>query len=186
MHNIEYYDYSTSTNKKEIYAELNERVERYTWGEGGNGIDEIRWNDHVCDNYEQAQKWIEQHDKGWYDCLAVRFYSPVVTKSEKIIELDRKIREAYDAYRKKDQELYIKKRTSEFIGCKKCGSRMNSQYLSRNYCPVCGGDLRSDTILKSIASAKNKWENAKKNREDYVNKHSKKEIRWLVKIEYHT
>ena len=186
MHNIEHHDYKENVNKNEVWAELNDYVEHCTWEEGGNGIERIRWNEHICNSYEEAQEWIKQHDRGWYDQLAVKYYSPVAQKSAKIDELNNKIKETYDIYSKRNNACYPKTRTSEFIGCGKCKSRLASQYLQGNFCPVCRADLRPDTTLKSIASAKAKWENAQKAKKDYVDKHSKKEIRWLVKIEYHT
>ena len=186
MHNIELYDYKENVDKKEVYADLNDYVEHATWAEGGSGIESIRWNNVVCEDYEAAKKWIESHDKGWYDQLAVKYYSPVHEKSKKLDELDQKIKEAYDVYNKRNSAIYVKTRTSEFIGCSRCKSRLASQYLQGNFCPICRADLRPDTTLKSIAAAKIKWENAQKTKKDYVDKHSKKEIRWLVKIEYHT
>ena len=46
--------------------------------------------------------------------------------------------------------------------------------------------MRPEYILKSIQAAKNKMERAEKEVSDYAKKKGKKEIRWLVKIEYHT
>lgn len=186
MHNIEHYDYREDVDKKVVQAELNEYVSHRTWQEGGDGIDPIRWNNYVCKNYKEAEKWIEQNDKGWYDQLAVKYYSPIDTKTAKLDELDKKIREAYKVFDERNGVCYPKTRTSEFIGCGKCKSRMASKYLSGNFCPVCHTDLRPETMIKSIEAARTKWENAQKNRAEYVDKHSKKEIRWLVKIEYHT
>lgn len=186
MHNIEFYDYKESVDKKEVYADLNDYVEHQTWAEGGSGLEGIRWNDTVCESYEAAKEWIKKHDRGWYDQLAVKYRSPVHEKSKKLEELDQKIKEAYDIYNKRNSAIYVKTRTSEFIGCGHCKSRLASQYLRTNFCPICRTDLRPDTMLKAIAAAKNKWENAQKTKRDYVDKHNKKETRWLVKIEYHT
>ena len=68
----------------------------------------------------------------------------------------------------------------------KCGSRLKISYLTSNFCPVCKEDLRPEYILKSIRAADAKLESATKKLCDYIEKHSKKEVRWLVKIEYHT
>lgn len=186
MHNIEHYDYQENVNRKEVQADLSRYVSHQTWQEGGCGIEPIRWNDHICTSYEEAEQWIKEHDRGWYDQLAVKYYSPLKTKTAKTEELDEKIQETYKVYNSRNSICYPKTRTSEFIGCGKCKSRLASQYLSGNYCPVCRADLRPDSTLKSIAAARNKWENAQKMKKEYLDKHSKKEIRWLVKIEYHT
>lgn len=186
MHNVEHYDYNERVNKKEVQAELSDYVSHQTWAEGGSGIEPIRWNDFVCKDYEEAKKWIELHDKGWYDQLAVKYYSPICTKSAKTDELDKKIMDAYKVFNERNSVCYPKTRTTEFIGCGNCKSRMATKYLKGNSCPICHTDLRPETMLKSIAAARTKWENAQKNKAEYVDKHSKKEIRWLVKIEYHT
>lgn len=188
MHNIEYYDYKEDVDKRKVFDVLNDYVERRTWEEGGGGIGRIRWNEVLCENYDEAQKWIESHDSGWYDCLAVKFKSPIQEKekSAKLKELDAKIKETYEIYDQRSSVLYPKTRTSEYIGCAACGSRLASKHLCSNKCPVCHADLRPETMLKSIATAKAKWDKAQEARKEYVAKHSKKEIRWLVKIEYHT
>lgn len=188
MHNVEHYDYKENIDKKAVYTDLNNYVEHATWAEGGNGIEPIRWNDYVCESYEAAKEWIQKHDKGWYDQLAVKYKTPVreSRKSDKLKELEQKILDAYSEYNKRNNALYPKTRTSEYIGCGQCGSKLSSKHLTSNRCPVCHEDLRPETMLKSIAAAEAKWKRAQAIKKEYVDKHSKKEIRWLVKIEYHT
>lgn len=188
MHNIEHYDYPEKVNKKTVQSELNDYVSYETRGEGGGGIDPIRWNDVVCKSYDDAIKWIESHDKGWYDCLAVKYEEPIksLTKSAKEAELEQKELEARKLYGDRSNALYPRTRTSEFIGCSKCGSRLANKYLNSNFCPVCRADLRPETTLNSIRAAKDKWERAKNALKDYQMNHGRKEVRWLVKIEYHT
>jgi hypothetical protein len=187
-HNIEHYDYAENASKEKIQKDLNTYVSHRTWQEGGHGIPKIRWNDVVCESYEEAEKWIESHDSGWYDCLAVKYKEPVrdMVKPVKLVEIEKKISETGTLYHQRSSVLYPKARTSEFIGCQNCGSRLASKYLNTNFCPVCKTDLRPETTLKAIHSAKARWEKAQEDKEEYIKKHSKKEIRWLVKIEYHT
>ena len=190
MHNIETYTYPATKSKKTITAELDEHVAfetRYeSQGHGCTGG--IRWDDTtICLTEEEAEKWIKSHDKGWYDCLAVKYQQPISDgKSAKLAELQKKSQEAFDAYIEKDHELYPQTRTSAFIGCSKCGSKLATKLLRSNHCPVCRADLRPDTTLKAIAAAEAKWQKAVKAHQDYINTHNKKELYWLVKIEYHT
>jgi len=187
-HNIEYYDYAEKANKNTIQKDLDNYVSHRTWQEGGHGLEKIRWNDVVCESYDAAKEWIEKHDKGWYEQLAVAYKAPVrgYEDSDKIRELNAKIAEARKLFMSRDDVLYPKTRTSEFIGCSACGSRLASKLLVSNKCPVCHSDLRPETMLKSIEAARAKYSKALKTKEEYVLKHTKKEIRWLVKIEYHT
>ena len=183
MHNIEYFNYQENVDKNKVTTEIDEYISDN--GEyGGNGV---RWcRDKICSNIEEAKKWIEDHDQGWYDQLAIRYYKSIPSKTAKLKELEEKVNETYKDYYKKDHVSYPKTRTSEFIGCAKCKSRMKTEYLFSNSCPICRADLRPDTMLKTIAAAKNRWEKAKLTLANYTNKTGTKEVRWLVKIEYHT
>ena len=49
----------------------------------------------------------------------------------------------------KDTDVRVA-RTSEFIGCQKCGSKLKRIYLKSTYCPLCGEDLRSKTVQDTL------------------------------------
>lgn len=49
-----------------------------------------------------------------------------------------------------DQKHSIQNRKSEFIECKKCGSKLSKIYVQGNICPLCNTDLRSDTIVARL------------------------------------
>lgn len=87
--------------------------------------------------------------------------------------------------------MFCKDFKSQYLGCKKCGSKLNKDYLKSNKCPLCHEDMRSDTVLKNIARLRNlEKELGKAIREEELRlseKAGKKcEILWLVKVEYHT
>ena len=74
MHNIRYFDYHCSHSKKQIEKHLNHFVAMEDWQEGASGLPSpIRWIDRVCKNYEEAEEYIKSHDRGWYDCLAIKY-----------------------------------------------------------------------------------------------------------------
>ena len=104
----------------------------------------------------------------------------------KIKELKQKSSDVYAEYQRRDRLLYSQVVTSAFIGCKNCGSRLARKYLCANSCPVCHAELRPEHMLKSISSAKNKWDRTQREVNEYIRKKGKKEVKWLVKIEYHT
>ena len=190
MHNIHHADYPLNVNKKSVQTEWDQYAAHEDWQEGCTGLDKnIRWIESpVYETYEEAEKAIEKLDKGWYDQLAVKYKDniPLTTKSEKLKELEQKVSDAYKEYDKRSSALYVKTRTSEYIGCSACRSRLSSKHLVSNRCPVCHADLRPETTLKLIAAAETKWKKAQQAIKEYIDKHSKKEVRWLVKIEYHT
>lgn len=72
MHQIMVMVYPSKKTKGAILKECNKIAERE--GDYHHRLDGgIRFNDTVLKNEEEAGKWIEDHDRGWYDNLAVRF-----------------------------------------------------------------------------------------------------------------
>ena len=192
MHNIEYRVYPEKVDKAKVHKELDQYIHTQTIGEGGHGlISDIRYlnNAGIAKDRQEAEDIIKKRDMGWYDQLAVRFYSPNVkslVNDKNLVALRAKQADAYKNYTDKNNVVYPMTRTSEFISCRSCKSSMNRLNIISNRCPVCGKDLRPETTLKSIEAAKAKWKKAEKAANDYELAHSKKEVMWLVKIEYHT
>lgn len=141
-HNIEYFNYDESTNQKDIEAKLASYVQHETWQEGGS-MSPIRWlKQSPLPDRDAAEQFIKRHDKGWYDCLAVRYKEPVITQA--IRAAQKAEAAAWKKWRDLDNEVYVTTLTSEFISCKACKSRLNRKMLAipkigipRNTCPVC-------------------------------------------------
>lgn len=188
MHNVEFKTYPEKVDKAKVKKELDHYVAMQDWQEGCKGLaHDIRWLDEkVYSCYEEAEDAIGKLDKGWYDQIAVKYYEPVAFMDEKRQQLEQKRIKAMDEYHLRDLKVYPKTLTSAFHECKKCGSRLAVPHLQTNFCPVCKADLRPEYILKSIAAAEEKLKAANERLSDYIDKHSKKQIYWLVKIEYHT
>lgn len=193
-HNIQHYDYPENVDRKKVFADLNNYVRHEAWQEGGH-LNEIRWLDaKPLLNRDDAENFIDKHDRGWYDCLAVRYleidrHNPTRAYTEL---LDRR-RKAYGRFTTLNGEVYISTISSAYVGCKRCGSKMNRVAMLKgkteaNRCPVCGADLRPASKLERI-------ENARKAIGEIDQKLAEEElrmakrngtVRWLVKIEYHT
>lgn len=76
------------TARAECEAYWNEVAEHDDWQEGCSGLCKpIRWIDHVCTDYEEADKYIKAHDNGGYDQLAVKFYKYPPIKPTKTYEI---------------------------------------------------------------------------------------------------
>ena len=190
MHNVEYFEYPAKVDCRKVQKELDDYVAAETREEGGGGLFRpIRWLGNIIySDREAAEHAIRDKDNGCYDQLAVKFfhYSPV--KDKKTEELEAKIKEAYAELSRREQKLYPEQLTSEYIGCKACGSRLSRSHLVRhrnNFCPVCGKDMRPESMLKSIEVARGRWNRAKEELRMHK-QHGKADARWLVKIEYHT
>jgi len=192
-HNIHHNTYPENVNKKQVQAYWDNYAAHEDWQEGCSGLDSpIRWLDFVCADYNSAMQYIESHDKGWYDSLAVKFKNTAkIKKTKKHEDLERRYKETVNQLREIENTLFCKDFKSQYLGCKKCGSKLNKDYLKSNKCPLCHEDMRSDTVLKNIARLRNlEKELGKAIREEELRlseKAGKKcEILWLVKVEYHT
>jgi len=198
-HEIQYFDYSITTDKKRIETELNDYARHATWQEGGSGLySSIRWIDKIFETYSEAQQYIDRNDRGDYDQLAVKYkeYGSVdKTKLTKYNELSAKCKEAYDKVNKLENTNHFKEVKAAYIGCPHCGSKINREiYTTKwtavkpNYCPVCRESMLKDTMLKQIESAKEKHKKLQEQAKAEYEKQQKKNKpteRWLVKIEYH-
>lgn len=188
-HSIEHYSYPVTMSKDKIYKGLNEYVRHATWQEGGSGVGEIRWYDSpILKSYDEAMAFLESNDKGWYDQLAVKYRELIKgVNSEKLMELERKKKEAIEYYHTIRTKVYAKDYKADYIGCKGCGSKLSRKHLQSNMCPLCGYDMRSDAVKKSIEDAHLKIFKIEKQIEQEKEKLMKKgsELKWLIKIEYH-
>ena len=158
--NIHMASYPENCNRKKVQAEWDEYAAMEDWQEGCGGLGaDIRWleNIPICENSEEAEKKIQKLDSGWYDQLAVRYYTNEPIKNTKSID---KAKEAYKNAKEAEQMLRIKinraflNRKSDFVGCKGCGSKIRLSYLRGPVCPVCAGNLLSDTDNSRLENAK--------------------------------
>ena len=198
-HNIRYYDYKENCNKAKVEKELDHYVAMEDWQEGASGLpNRIRWIQSVlCDDYDSAEQYIQSHDKGWYDCLAVRYKNPigqVKVESKKIFDLKERISKLSSKYAELSSKIHYNGVKSAFVSCSHCGSKIATSYIGKygyvgNKCPVCKTDMRPKTVLDQIETVKKNLDNAKKNlqeEEKKVANRQKQDVRGLVKIEYHT
>lgn len=199
-HNVRYYDYKVNVNKSEVQEELDDYVRHADWEEGASGLpNPIRWVDRTFNSYEEAKAFIEREDRNrWYNCMAVKYRTVKSDalrqskQSKKEAELTARIKEQMDRLNKLTELSSIQNRTSEYIGCEKCGSKLKRELLKGECCPLCRNDLRSKTNLERMANARARADALRDERDAEEKKRieslkkSSGEIRWLVKIEYHT
>ena len=191
MHNIRYFDYDEKVNKDKVVDQLEKFAQAETFGEGGGGLpSRIRWLDRTFDTYDEAVEYIEQEDqKTWYNCMAVKYHETKRGKEpKKLIDLRQRVINLRQVANQIENEPHFKDAKSQYVGCKKCGSKLNKDYIG-NICPVCRNDLRPESTLKKITRSKEVLKEAQKKLEkeerDFAKSHKGK-VRWLVKIEYHT
>lgn len=191
-HEIRHETYPENVDKKKVQAEWDAAVRRICYQEGASGLGSpIRWLDKVCGSYEEAEEYIRSKDSGWYDQLAVRYLDfHGIKPSRKMVELQERVEMLEASYTVKANTFHFANIQAAYVTCKGCGSKISRTHLKRNQCPVCGADMRPDSTLKSIASAKASWEKALAALKVEEKKHQEKckkqaKVRWLVKVEYH-
>ncbi len=186
MHNIRYLTYKEDISRALVMADVCEIASR-----DGDGYDSnLTWHSNVppLESYEEAEKFIKEKDNGWYDEHAVRYkdYSSA-KKTAKITEYETKISELNTAKNEYKKAHSVHSFQAKHIGCAKCGSRLNKEYLRGEYCPLCRADLRAKTTTEKL-----QWYDDKiKDYQSRIDKEKQKQkkhckIMWLVKIEYHS
>lgn len=192
-HDIKHYTYPQNVDKKQVQANFDNYAAHEGWQEGASGLNSpIRWLDHVCESYDEAMEYIESHDKGWYDQLAVMYKEypkavPSKTLENLITRLNCEITKR-DDYAKTHSVLSFK---AEYIGCPDCGSKLKRALLRSDICPLCRTDMRSKTTLDVLARYDANIKALRKRIDEEKKKLERKnaaqaKIMWLVKIEYHT
>lgn len=199
-HNICHFDYKENVNRKSVQEELDHYAAMEDWQEGCSGLyRDIRWLDNreICESYDEAYDLINKLDKGDYDQLAVRYYvTPTIKSTSGITKAAEGVNNAQKNYTdlKENIESDFFNTKSEYIGCKECGSKLAKKYLKKTSCPLCGRNLLSETATTRLMNAHDKIVSAQKKQRDVLKKEEQKaakkaknrEVRWLVKIEYHT
>lgn len=192
---VEFYTYPNNSNKLDVFHELNNYVIKRTldagWGLGegfgSTGIEQIRWYDDIKPCYEDALNFLNLRTSDRHGSAAVRYVglNPWDT-SEKLEELREKRRAVNEKLLLAHTKVYVKDLKSDYVTCKKCGSRMKINLLDSDICPICGNVMRSETTLKNIEKMHQRLLKLDKQIREEERKVAAKNggVRWVVKIAY--
>ena len=188
MHDIEYY---TTDKRSEIMRIANEFAFYHTdKGENPTGAYHGNMTIHdrpICESYEEAKEKIDEWDNGWYSDHAVQYKDKSKLKPTKQMEaLEAKARKLVTEKYDYETAHSMQNRKSEFIGCKKCESKIARKYLRADRCPVCGVDMRPEYVIERIRKYDADYKAVMKQIEELRRKQNGKcPVRWLVKVEVH-
>lgn len=144
----------------------------------GDYINEIKLlNNTVYNDVDSARNFIQSKYSVWK-----RKYSAVVAfkdtskakTTSKIINLEQRIekeKEKLDNYKNAHSVNNYK---AKLVGCPKCGSKINKDYIRGDRCPLCGQDLRSITTIETIKRYRLKIKELEKQVKEEKSKQSKK------------
>ena len=149
--------------------EIKEEIKRYgnieEYPDLGNDILPIVSIETVCKSLEEAEELADSLDwKGKYSLLIP--YKDVGDEDIWTIKVNTIYLNIY--HEENNLEKYIKRsrgcrnHKSKFVGCPRCGSRLNRKSINNDKCPLCGQDISSSTVKKTIKRYKNNIKEMKK------------------------
>lgn len=181
-------------SKSAISAECDEWADcNRDRGEGGSGLPfGVRFTNKLFKHYDEARDYLEGIRESYHE-TAVRYLE--YPKSEPTASMKAVLKQQED-YRKRLSALNephyrgVKQAT---VKCKRCGSSLATAYCGKTYmnqCPVCGIDLRPESVLlkkqeytKKLSSLEQRY-NEEEKRQNEKNKKAAKEY-WAVYCEVH-
>lgn len=191
MHEIRQFSFDLNKTKSEISNYCDDYATEH--GEYHHGLSSpIDFIDKTFDNRDMASQELDRlGNNSFYGAFAVKYYEyPQIDKTTKELDFERRIKETRDklvAYREKTN---VKNFKAQYIGCSKCGSKLNKDFLSYNTCPLCRNSLESETTRNTIKGYEEKIKDLQEQmyqehlRVELKNK-SKAKVKWLVQFEYH-
>ena len=173
-------------SKQEIIAGIKEVLER----ECSYGFiprhQQWKFFDEICNTEEDAQEFLyNKHLQREYN-RAVRYHVPTekIKKVQALVARLEATIETKEQYKKNHHPSTFK---AEFIGCPTCKSKIAKKYIkgSSHSCPVCSGELWSETTQKKIASYNEKIADIQKQikAEEKKANAKNKELAWYVEAE---
>lgn len=170
-HQIEYYSAKVTTEKN-----LKLFISRITGNaydpreSGGYHGNLTIHKEKVYKDYHEAIEAIKKYNSSWYSDHIVMYYDISAKGRAKVTEWEKKRDNFIETHS-------IHQRSSAYIGCPECGSKLYLAYIKGEKCPLCNTDLRPQSTIEKI-----KWYDKKI--KECVNKY--KEKTWLAKIEWHS
>lgn len=148
-------------DKEEIKKRFAESVDRscredgcsYSGEIGMFGPNIVSWKN-LSGTQFQAEEYIENHHQKWDGAMAASFqycenFKPSASlerKKAKVIELDKKKEDIFNTARNKFEQ----DRSSDFVTCKNCKSKLNRSKFNGVYCVLCDHTLFSAAVDNKI------------------------------------
>ena len=135
-HTIQHYDYPGNADTKKWNRSWRTMLPRDASKRGGH-LSKIRWIDsEPCANEDEARIRIEHLDKGWYDCIAVKYYDAYnIPETEKIKALRAANTQAYCKVQRTCVCIPFYKCKSGIYRLQNCGSKIARKYLLKKFLP---------------------------------------------------
>lgn len=167
--------------KNQIMAEIDEMLEQECSYRMTPHHQPWKFFCEILNSEEEAREFLHLQDLWRKKNRAVRYRLPV-KKTKKVETLETRLEKTVE-----DREDYNSTFKAEFVGCPTCKSKIAKKYIKgySHSCPVCGGELWSETTQKKIV-----WYNEKiKELQKQIKQEEKKaavkskDLAWYVEAE---
>lgn len=174
------YYYSDTLPGDMTPAEVRKHVKEYYGTDPYNEARFFQCRARVYDSFDEGNE-----DMRDYDGYAFRYYEPKETKTMQALrERINREQEKLAAYK---ESHHVRNHKSKYVGCKNCGSRINTDYvMDQNVCPCCGASLYSDTdrsTIKRYVGNISTWTESYD--ELSRGKKARGELKWYVHVIHH-
>ena len=193
-HAISILDFESGVSRKYAWECVNDfcRANCDPWEYDGCVDDviaaEITWRDDTeFPDFAAAEEFLYDYRcNHTYEPVAVRYRSEG-KESRRTAALAERVDVLNAELASMRQKALPSNRTSAFIGCQACGSKIARAHLGSEWrCPVCGKDLRAPSAVKAIESKVARIDEARNRlRESRIKDGARAPIRWAVIAEVH-
>lgn len=194
-HSISILTYDLDVDRKLVWDEVNEFCrENCDPYEHGGFIPEILADEVVWDSRRDVFADLEDAEEYLYDYAYSHPYVPVAVRyrsegkpSRKTESLHARCLSTLESIHEMEDKARPINRKAEYVGCAGCGSKLARKLLGkRTKCPLCGHDLRAQSVIKSIDAKYEKLSALREQHRESVKKDSAKApVRWAVIAEVH-
>lgn len=132
--------------------------------------------DNVFDSYNRAESFLNGKMRSG-GLVACKYLKPT-GMDKKYLERERRLKYEMEEYEKKHAICNYSKTLKKH--CPHCSSDVNVKYFEKDNCPVCGADLRSETVKKTL---KRYEERIAKAKELYIKSKKKDVLCWMFVFE---
>lgn len=121
-------------------------------GEVGN-ITPIYPPESCCKSLQSVEEWYNKSYEAFH--RPYQKYIPFLDTNslpndKRLLELEKRLQDEISKRNAYCNAHNVQNLQAKYISCKRCGSKVNKDYIRNNSCPVCRNNMLSDTVQKRL------------------------------------
>lgn len=121
-------------------------------GEVGN-ITPIYPPEGCCKSLQSVEEWYKKSYEAFH--RPYQKYIPFLDTNslpndKRLLELEKRLQDEISKRNAYYNAHNVQNLQAKYISCKRCGSKVNKDYIRNNSCPVCRNNMLSDTVQKRL------------------------------------